>query len=103
MKKKRVKSFEMGNHLIKVTYKAGVHHQDGSEVMGMFDPLTNQLYVTTKYFGKELSEEVIHHTFHHEKAHVKAILQNRWDLNEDEPYIDMSGMLDAQYEKTVKY
>ena len=103
MKKKRVKSFELGSHTIKVIYRPCVVHSDGQEVMGMFIPLKNEIHVTTIYRGEALSEEVILHTFHHEKAHAKAILQNRWDLNEDEAYIDMSGLLDAQYEKTKKH
>lgn len=97
------KSFELGPHKIAVKYQKRVVNPDTrEEVLGMFDALSNFLYVSTEYKGHSVNESVAHHTYHHELAHAILILMNRWDLNNDETFVDMLGMFLAQYDKTKK-
>ena len=59
----RIKSFKLGGHTIKVKYIKTVRDaNDGSEIMGQCNPMTNELLIATHLNGTALAEDVIKHS-----------------------------------------
>jgi hypothetical protein len=100
---KRVKSFECLNHTVNVEYLEDVWF-DGAKVFGSCDPYRGKIQVATREPGsqEELSEEVIQHSYEHEKAHYLMFFVDD-NFYKNEKKIDLLGALSAQYEKTRKY
>lgn len=100
---KRIKSFSVGSHKITVKYQKKLINKDtGEEVLGLFIPLKNAIYVSTCYKGDTLCEDVIQHSFHHEVAHCIMTMMSCWELNTDEVFIDTLGLHMAQFNQTKK-
>lgn len=92
----RIKSFMVGPHKVKIYYRQTVKHPDGEVVMGYCDYNTNQLYVSTKYKGKVLSESSILHNTLHEAMHLTTYLMGYQDLTKNEDFIDLLACFLAQ-------
>lgn len=100
---KRIKSFVIGSHKINVKYqKKLINKETGEEVLGLFIPLKNAIYVSTEYRGEPLCEDAIDHSLHHEIAHCMMVMMSKWDLNVDEVFIDTMGLHLSQINKTKK-
>jgi len=100
---KRIKSFKLGGHTIKVKYVKTVRCQEtGAEIFGNCNPMTNEIYIATYIRGNKIAEDVIKHSLQHEKAHYMLILMNEHELNSNEAFVDMLGMFMHQYDETKK-
>lgn len=100
---RKVKSFELGPHKIKVIYKRQViNPETREEVLGYSDPLSNQIYVSTCFKNFPVDSSVQTHTFYHELAHFLLIVMNKGELNNDEGFVDMLGLFLYQYDKSKK-
>jgi hypothetical protein len=100
---KRIKSFKLGGHTIKVKYVKTVRDaSDGSEIFGNCNPMTNEFYIATHLNGNQLAEDVIKHSLAHERVHYMLILLNLAELNSNEGFVDMMGMFLHQYDETKK-
>lgn len=100
---KRIKSFQIGSHLITVKYQKKVlNPENNEEVLGLFVPLKNLIIVSTKYKDENLCEDAIFHSLHHEVAHCFMVMMSQWELNGNEPFIDVLGLHMAQFNKTKK-
>lgn len=100
---KRVKSFKLGGHTLKVKYIKTVRcHETGAEIFGNCNPMTNDIQIATHLNGTKLSEDVLNHSLAHERVHYMLILMNQAELNSNEAFVDMVGMFLHQYEETKK-
>ena len=100
---KRIRSFKLGGHTIKVKYVKTVRDREtGEEIFGNCNPMTNEFHIATHLNGTKLSEDVIRHSLAHERIHYMLILLNLPDLNSNEPFVDMMGMFLHQYDETKK-
>ena len=100
---KRVKSFKLGGHNIKVKYMRTVRDpESGQEIFGLCNAMTNEIHVATHIREHELSEDVVQHSLAHERSHLMMILMNEGDLNANEKFIDVLGMFLHQYDTTKK-
>ena len=100
---KRIRSFKLGGHTIKVKYLRTVRcHNDGSEIFGNCNPMTNEVNIALYLNGTKLAEDVIKHSLAHERVHYMLILLNLADLNNNEPFVDMMGMFLHQYDETKR-
>ena len=99
----RIKSFKLGGHDIKVKYVKTVrNHEDGSEIFGNCNPMTNEIFIATYLNGTKLAEDVVSHTLAHERVHYMLILLNLAELNNNEGFVDMMGMFLHQYDKSKR-
>lgn len=96
------KTFEIGGHLIKIKRKRKVLSDKGERVLGYYMPNQDIILLSTWFDGTKLSEEAITHNFYHELAHCYMAVLNDWKFYNNEPKIDMLGLLMAQFEKTKK-
>jgi len=100
---KRIKSFELGSHRIKVKYQKSVKDPEtGEEILGLCNPLTNTILVATEFKKEKLSEDAIVHNFYHEVSHYIMALMSLWELNNNEVFIDGMGMHLAQLYRTQR-
>jgi hypothetical protein len=100
---KRIKTFKLGGHTIKVKYVKTVRdHETGQEIFGNCNPMTNEFHIATYLNGHKLSEEVIRHSLAHERVHYMLILMNQAELNNNEAFVDIMGMFLHQYDETKK-
>ena len=99
----RVKSFKLGGHSIKVKYIKTVRdHENGSEIFGNCNPMTNEIHIATHLNGTKLAEDVLRHSLKHEIVHYILILLNQTELNCNETFVDMMGMFLHQFDETKK-
>lgn len=97
----RVKKFKLGSHNITVKYLKTVRDpMTGSEIMGLCDPMTNNILIATQYNGVKLAEDVLFHSLCHEVSHNIMILMGEPDLNNNEKFIDLMGGFIAQFVKS---
>jgi hypothetical protein len=96
------KHFELGGHRIQVKRRRKVLNDEGERVLGYFMPNQDLILLATWHEGERLSEEAIEHGFYHELAHVYMHLLNDWSFYNNEPKIDMLGMLMHQFNKSRK-
>lgn len=99
---KRIKSFKLGGHSIKVKYLKTVRNTDGQEIYGLCNPMTNEIHISTHIMGMKLNEDVVAHSLAHERSHMMLILMNEHDLNNNEQFVDILGMFLHQYDGTKK-
>lgn len=100
---KRIRSFKLGGHTIKVKYAKTVRCQEtGQEIFGNCNPMTNEFHIATYLNGTKLSEDVIRHSLAHERVHYMLILMNQPELNSNEAFVDIMGMFLHQYDETKK-
>lgn len=100
---KRIKSFKLGGHTLKVRYVKTVRcHETGAEIFGNCNPMTNEILIATHLNGHKLSEDVLKHSLAHERSHYMMILMNQHELNNNETFIDLLGMFLHQYDETKK-
>lgn len=100
---KRIKSFKLGGHTLKVKYVKTVRdHETGQEIFGNCNPMTNEIHIATHLNGHKLAEDVVSHSLHHELSHYMMILMNQPELNNNEAFIDMLGMFIHQFNETKK-
>jgi hypothetical protein len=100
---KKIKSFNLGGHKIKVKYFKTVRcPETGAEIFGLCNPMTNEIWVAEQLKGNILAEDVIAQTLCHERVHYMLVLLNLAELNQDEAFVDMMGMFLHQYDKTKK-
>lgn len=98
----RIKKFQLGGHDISVKYVKTVHCPSQGELFGRADPKNNVIEISTHLNGAPLSEDVITHTLFHELSHMMMILMNEFELNANEKFIDVLGMLLHQFHKTKR-
>jgi hypothetical protein len=99
----RVTSFKLGGHTIKVRYLDKVHDpEDNSEILGLCNPMINEIFIATSIKNTKLSEDVIRHSLQHELVHFILKLMNQGDLDSNETFVDMFGMFLHQFEETKK-
>jgi hypothetical protein len=99
----RVRSFQLLNHTIKITYPRSILHE-GERILGDCLPDTGKLKVATiaPADGGQIPSSNIEHNRWHEQVHLMFKLAGRDDLYEDEILVDtLAGYL-AQYEATAK-
>jgi hypothetical protein len=97
----RVYSFKLGGHKIKVKYLDIVRDPDnGEQLLGLCNPMTNEILIATSMKNYRLSEEVIRHSLHHEIVHFICKLMNQPELDSNETFVDMFGMFLHQFQET---
>jgi hypothetical protein len=99
---KKVRSFQILNHLIKIRYQKLVHDSEKGDLCGDCLPDDCLLKVSTSPGGTPAPDSTIEHSRWHEQVHLMFHFAGRTDLYEDEGLVDaLAGYL-AQYEATVK-
>lgn len=94
----RVKSFNLYNHKVKISYVKKIR----GDLLGDCDTNKMKLSVCSERNNEKLPDSAIEHNRWHEQVHLMLGLLNRIDLYEDETLVDgLAGML-AQYESTKK-
>lgn len=99
---KRYESLEIGCHKVTVKYVDRIlDDEENKDLFGKFNPVTNEILIALTVNGYSVSEDVLDHTLHHEVGHLMLGLMNS-DKNDDEPFVDMLGMMMSQFNKTKK-
>jgi hypothetical protein len=94
---KRVRSFRLLNHIIRIRYPRSITCPDKGPLRGDCLPDECLLKVSTS----DIPDSTIEHTRWHEQVHLMLYMAGREDLYEDEVLVDtLAGYL-AQYELSV--
>lgn len=94
-------SFQCLGHTITVVWEDELLADDGDEVWGLCDYTSNTIQLVKPRPG--IDPEIIRQTFWHEAMHYFCHLLNRFDLKDDEAFIDLMASAIHQTLKSAKY